>query len=102
MLQRFFNYFVCERIICGLLTEITEVDVVKGFDVQSVKMWERSFKDDLKDRLAMNAVTQNGISSVERNQTDVDNINFMFSNQIDTAEATDQERTGRCSLFLRA
>ncbi len=47
----------------------------------------------------MNAVTRNGIPSVARNRTDVDNINFMFSNQIDTAEATDQERSGRCSLF---
>jgi len=48
ILQCFFYYFVCERIICGLLTEMTEVSVVKGFDVQSVKMWERSFNDDLK------------------------------------------------------
>ncbi len=47
----------------------------------------------------MNAVTENGISSVALDRKDLDRINFTFSHQIDSPEATNQEKSGRCWLF---
>ena len=47
----------------------------------------------------MNAVTENGISSVALDRKDVDRMNFTFSHQIASPEATNQEKSGRCWLF---
>jgi bleomycin hydrolase len=72
---------------------------VKAIDASVLKKFEMSFDEDPKNRLAMNAVTENGISSVALNRKDVDRINFTFSHQIESPEATNQERSGRCWLF---
>jgi aminopeptidase C len=66
----------------------------------AIDSWKMSFEEDPKNRLAMNAMTQNSIPLVPPNRTGVDNVNFIFSTQIDTAEATNQERSGMCWLLL--
>jgi bleomycin hydrolase len=72
---------------------------MKNIDSRVLKKFERSFDEDPKNSLAMNAVTENGISSVALSRKDVDRINFTFSHQIESPEATNQERSGRCWLF---
>ena len=52
-----------------------------------------------KNLLALNAVTQNGIADVALSRKEVDRINYTFSNLIESPEATNQERSGRCWLF---
>jgi bleomycin hydrolase len=47
----------------------------------------------------MNAVTENGIAAVALSRSEVDRQNFTFSNLIETPDATNQERSGRCWLF---
>ena len=64
-----------------------------------IKKFERAFDTDPKNALALNAVTENGISPVALDRKDVDKINFTFSHQIDSPEATNQEKSGRCWLF---
>ena len=47
----------------------------------------------------MNAVTENGIAAVALSRKEVDRQNFTFSHLIDSPDATNQERSGRCWLF---
>jgi bleomycin hydrolase len=47
----------------------------------------------------MNAVTLNGIAYVAISRSEVDRMNFTFSDLIDSPDATNQERSGRCWLF---
>jgi len=49
--------------------------------------------------LAMNAVTENGIAAVALSREEVDRRNFTFSDLIESPDATNQERSGRCWLF---
>jgi bleomycin hydrolase len=72
---------------------------MKAIDASVLKKFESSFDEDPKNRLAMNAVTKNGISSIALDRKDVDRINFTFSHQIESPEAANQEKSGRCWLF---
>jgi bleomycin hydrolase len=72
---------------------------MKTLDAHVISRFEKAFDKDPKNTLAMNSVTENGISSTSLNRKDVDRINFIFSHQIDSPEATNQERSGRCWLF---
>jgi len=69
---------------------------IQGNDV---KRFSKSFDSNPKNLLALNAVTKNGIAAVALSRREVDRINFMFSNLIESPEATNQERSGRCWLF---
>jgi bleomycin hydrolase len=64
-----------------------------------VKRFLESFDRDPKNLLALNAVTENGIAAVALSRKEVDRINYTFSNLIESPEATNQERSGRCWLF---
>jgi bleomycin hydrolase len=66
---------------------------------EDIDRFSTSFDKDPKNLLALNAVTQNGIASVALSRKEVDRINFTFSNLIESPEATNQERSGRCWLF---
>ena len=54
---------------------------------------------DPKNILALNAVTENGIAAVALSRREVDRQNFTFSDLIESPDATNQERSGRCWLF---
>ncbi|MGD0146534.1 MAG: C1 family peptidase [Nitrososphaerales archaeon] len=66
---------------------------------EDTKRFLASFDSDPKNRLALNAVTQNGIAAVALSRKEVDRINYTFSNLIESPEATNQEASGRCWLF---
>jgi bleomycin hydrolase len=66
---------------------------------EDIKRFLASFDRDPKNLLALNAVTQNGIAAVALSRKEVDRINYTFSNLIESPEATNQERSGRCWLF---
>ena len=64
-----------------------------------MKRFSLAFDKDPKNVLALNAVTQNGIASVALSRKEVDRQNFTFSHLIESPDATNQERSGRCWLF---
>jgi bleomycin hydrolase len=66
---------------------------------EDIKRFLASFDGDPKNLLALNAVTENGIAAVALSRKEVDRINYTFSNLIESPEATNQERSGRCWLF---
>jgi bleomycin hydrolase len=66
---------------------------------EDIKRFSASFDRDPKNVLALNAVTENGVAAVALSRKEVDRINYTFSNLIESPEATNQERSGRCWLF---
>jgi bleomycin hydrolase len=71
----------------------------KRLSIEDVRRFSRSFNKDPKNILALNAVTENGIAAVALSRKEVDRQNFTFSNLIESPDATNQERSGRCWLF---
>jgi bleomycin hydrolase len=75
-------------------------DILKKFlGAEDLRKFSASFYADPKNVLAMNSVTQNGIASASISRSEMDRMNFTFSDLIDSPEATNQERSGRCWLF---
>jgi bleomycin hydrolase len=66
---------------------------------EDITRFSASFDSDPKNLLALNAVTKNGIAAVALSRKEVDRINYTFSHLIESPEATNQERSGRCWLF---
>jgi bleomycin hydrolase len=71
----------------------------KRLSFEEIRRFSRSFNKDPKNILALNAVTENGIAAVALSRKEVDRQNFTFSNLIESPDATNQERSGRCWLF---
>lgn len=71
----------------------------KHLSVEDIRHFSKSFNSDPKNTLALNAVTRNGIASVALSRKEVDRQNFVFSHLIESPDATNQERSGRCWLF---
>lgn len=71
----------------------------KNLSFEEITRFLRSFNKDPRNTLALNAVTENGIASVALSRKEVDRENFTFSNLIESPDATNQERSGRCWLF---
>ena len=75
------------------------MDMGKTIKKEDIERFSSKFKADPKNILAMNAVTQNGIAAVALSRSELDKMNFTFSDLIESPEATNQERSGRCWLF---
>ena len=71
----------------------------KSLSMEELRKFSASFSADPKNTLAMNTVTLNGIAYVAISRSEIDRMNFMFSDLIDSPDATNQERSGRCWLF---
>jgi len=71
----------------------------KRLSIEDLRRFSRSFNKDRKNILALNAVIENGIAAVALSRKEVDKQNFTFSDLIDSPDATNQERSGRCWLF---
>lgn len=66
---------------------------------KDVSLFSRAFAADPKNRLALNAVTKNGIGPTALNRQVLPEASHTFSHVIETPEATDQKKSGRCWLF---
>jgi len=71
----------------------------KRLSIEDLRRFSLAFNKDPKNTLALNAVTENGIAAVALSRKEVDRQNFTFSHLIDSPDATNQERSGRCWLF---
>ncbi len=71
----------------------------KFLSEDELRKFSASFYADPKNIMAMNSVTRNGIASVTLQRSEVDRMNFTFSDLIDSPDATNQEKSGRCWLF---
>ena len=71
----------------------------KRLRIEDLRRFSQSFNEDPKNILALNAVTENGIAAVALSRKEVDRLNFTFSDLIESPDASNQERSGRCWLF---
>jgi len=66
---------------------------------EDVQNFSDSFDRDPKNLLALNAVAKSGIGAVALSRETVNRTDHTFSNLIETPEATNQKKSGRCWLF---
>ncbi|WP_274432630.1 aminopeptidase C [Alicyclobacillus sp. ALC3] len=58
-----------------------------------------AFRESSINRARMNAITKSGIEGVATNRDALVQMQFTFSNEIETGPITDQKQSGRCWLF---
>ena len=66
---------------------------------ENLAQFEKDFDSNDKNRLALNAVTANGINESAINFERVQKDNHSFSILIDAGEITNQKQSGRCWMF---
>ncbi len=66
---------------------------------EDVQKFSESFDSDPKNLFALNAVAKSGIGAVALSRETVNSVDHTFSNLIETPEATNQKKSGRCWLF---
>ncbi len=66
---------------------------------EDVQKFSESFDSDPKNLLALNAVAKSGIGAVALSRETVNRTDHTFSNLIETPDATNQKKSGRCWLF---
>ncbi|OQY60439.1 MAG: aminopeptidase [Desulfobacteraceae bacterium 4572_88] len=66
---------------------------------EDITRFSEAFDADPKNLLALNAVTQNPVGTIALNRRVVSQATHVFSNVIETPEATSQESSGRCWMF---
>ncbi len=66
---------------------------------EDVARYSATFHQKPENRLALNAVTQNGILAVAVNRSAANRSQHTYSHLIETPEATNQKHSGRCWLF---
>lgn len=71
----------------------------KQIGTEDVERFAAAFDADPKNLLALNAVVKSGIDAVALNREVMTRSCHTYSHLIQTPEATDQKRTGRCWLF---
>ena len=78
-----------------------KVEAEKGSDLtpEIVTEIQGSFVFDARMKTALNALSQNDIRDLTKNQTIWNSLNFDFSCKLDIHGMTDQQSSGRCWLF---
>ena len=71
----------------------------KQISYKDVSHFAAAFDAEPKNQLALNAVAKNGIRDVALSRKVVNRTNHTYSHLIETPEATDQKKSGRCWLF---
>ncbi len=71
----------------------------KSLEENILNSFKVAFEQDPKNRLARNAVTKNGLSTVALNRDIINQVSHTYAHVIETPEATSQGATGRCWLF---
>lgn len=59
----------------------------------------KRFKDDINNKISMDAISKNGIDAASINNQVVAKDQHTFSIDIDTGKVTDQKKSGRCWMF---
>ena len=71
----------------------------KKLTVEDTGCFDEIFDADPKNLLALNAVTQNDVSTIALSREVVNRTNHTYSHLISTPKATNQKSTGRCWMF---
>ncbi|MBN1355247.1 C1 family peptidase [bacterium] len=64
-----------------------------------VNKFKKNFVQNPANKVALNAVTRGNLAEIAINRDVLNDVNFCFSNEIETDSVTDQKRAGTCWLF---
>ncbi len=70
-----------------------------AISAELIDKFSKDLKDQSNNRTLMNAVKKNGINAVAMNQDAVVDMQYTFSDEIETGPITHQKQSGRCWLF---
>ena len=76
-----------------------EINIQSAISNEDLDRFSADFETAPKNRLALNAVTRNGIQEAALNRQLINGINHTFSDWIETSRVTNQKASGRCWLF---
>ena len=71
----------------------------KNIQFEDIEYFQSLFDEEPTNRVARNAVTQNGLKAAALNRDVVNRTRHHFSHVIKTPKATNQMKSGRCWLF---
>ena len=68
-------------------------------DEKIFKELEKNYEKDPKNKVIENAISNMGIMEASLNKNIINKHDFIFSNEVETKEVTNQRKTGRCWMF---
>lgn len=68
-------------------------------DEKFFKQLDEAYELEPKNKVIENAISNMGIREASLNKNIINQHDFIFSNQIDTKDVTNQKKTGRCWMF---
>lgn len=68
-------------------------------DEKIFKQLDEAYELEPKNKVIENAISNMGIREASLNKNIINQHDFIFSNQIDTKDVTNQKKTGRCWMF---
>jgi bleomycin hydrolase len=72
----------------------------KRIDQKNLKDFSAYFKKRENSEIIANAVIKNGINDTALNNESVKKMHYDFSEEIDVGKVTNQEKSGRCWMFV--
>lgn len=71
----------------------------KELSKETVENFSKKFRENTQNKIVMNSVMKNGINASSTNNDSIVNMQYTFSEEIDTGKVTNQKQSGRCWLF---
>lgn len=68
-------------------------------DEKIFKELEKNYEKDPKNKVIENAISNMGIMEASLNKNIINKHDFIFSNEVETKDVTNQRKTGRCWMF---
>lgn len=68
-------------------------------DDKILKQLQEDYNKDPKNKVIENAISNIGIREASLNKNIINEHDFIFSNEVETKEVTNQKKTGRCWMF---
>ena len=71
----------------------------KGISLKKLESFEKDFDSNIANKIAMNAVTNNGINQAALNRDVYNNNQNAFSIEVKAGDVCNQKQSGRCWMF---
>ena len=68
-------------------------------DKKTFKELEKNYEKDPKNKVIENAISNMGIMEASLNKNIINKHDFIFSNEVETKDVTNQRKAGRCWMF---
>jgi bleomycin hydrolase len=99
-MKKFYLTFILIATLVASTYSGTSTNTAKGIlSPEQIAEIQGSFKMDPPTKAALNAISQNDIRDLAKNQQIWNSLDFNFNNELNVKGITDQQSSGRCWLF---